>query len=162
MPEGNETTTENTTADVRASRVRATLLRAGIAGVMALAFVGAASLFEPGVSSASEDGSGITLPEGVSRDLPAVFYQVDSSSDLGRSLGEIKGRKFRIEIVAGRGGEEPTYRVLDADGNIVAEGLRADEVYSVDPDLTVDRMGDYPAEPSNSVGPLMLLTPATE
>jgi hypothetical protein len=128
---------------------------------MALAFVLVASLIEPGASRASELGGGIVLPDGVSRDLPAAFYKVDSSSDLGRSLGELDGRKFRIEIVSGRGGEPATYRLLDANGSIVAEGLRADEVYTVDPDLTIDRMGDFPElDTPMTGGPLMLLEPA--
>ncbi len=145
------------------SRARTAILRAGIAGGMALAFVLAASLIEPGASRASESGGGVVLPNGVSRELPAVFYKVDSASDLGRSLGELDGRKFRIEIVSGRGGEPATYRLLDANGGVVAEGLRADEVYSVDPDLTIDRMGDYPElESSLTGGPLMLLDAAHE
>ncbi len=142
----------------RRSRARTAILRAGIAGGMALAFVLAASLIEPGASRASEQASSVVLPEGVSRDIPAIFYQVDSSSDLGRSLGELDGRKFRIEIVSGRGGEPETYRVLDANGSVVADGLRANEVYSVDPDLTIDRMGDFPELESTLTGePLMLL-----
>lgn len=141
------------------SRVRATLVRAGIAGSMALAFVFVASVLEPGASRASEHGLTVALPDGVSRDLPEAFYIVDSTSDLGRSLGELRGRKFRVEVVAGQRGEEPTYRVLDADGRIVADNLRAHEVYTVDPDLTVDRMGDYPADSGSPMpsGPLMLL-----
>ncbi len=140
------------------SRARTAILRAGIAGGMALAFVLAASLIEPGASRASEAGGTIVLPNGVSRDLPEIFYKVDSSSDLGRSLGELDGRKFRIEIVSGRGGGPATYRVLDANGSIVADGLRDNEVYSVDPDLTIDRMGDFPElDAPMTGGPLMLL-----
>jgi hypothetical protein len=143
------------------SRARTALIRAGVAGGMALAFVLVASLIEPGASRASELGGGIVLPDGVSRDLPAAFYKVDSSSDLGRSLGELDGRKFRIEIVSGRGGEPATYRLLDANGSIVAEGLRADEVYTVDSDLTIDRMGDFPElDTPMTGGPLMLLEAA--
>lgn len=159
-------TTENvpqTTPSGQTSRVRSTLVRAGIAGGMALAFVVVASVIEPGASRASQGGLTVPLPEGVSRDIPDVFFVVDSTSDLGRSLGELRGRTFRVEIVAGQGGEEPTYRVLDADGNVIADNLRAHEVYSVDPNLTIDRMGDFPESTREiTSGPLMLLEPARD
>ncbi len=145
------------------SRARATLVRAGIAGGMALAFVFVASVLEPGASRASEGGLTVALPDGVSRDLPDAFYVVDSTSDLGRSLGELRGRKFRVEIIAGQNGEEPIYRVLDADGRVIADNLRAHEVYSVDADLTIDRMGDFPESTREMTsGPLMLLEPARD
>lgn len=163
MPMPTENVPENVQMG-QASRVRSTLVRAGIAGSMVLAFVFVASVLEPGASRASEQGLTIALPEGVSRDLPEAMYIVDSSSDLGRSLGELRGRKFRVEVVAGRNGEEPTYRVLDADGRVIAADLRAHEVYSVDADLTVDRMGDYPEGSGDLMpsGPLMLLETARD
>jgi hypothetical protein len=162
MPNTTENVPQNTPSG-QASRVRSTLIRAGIAGGMALAFVFVASVLEPGASRASEGGLTVALPEGVSRDIPDVFYVVDSTSDLGRSLGELRGRTFRVEIVAGQNGEEPTYRVLDADGNVIADNLRAHEVYSVDPNLTIDRMGDFPESTREMTsGPLMLLEPARD
>jgi hypothetical protein len=161
MPQIPENNLPQSAEHSHQSRARTALVRAGVAGGMALAFVLAASLIDPGASRASELDGGIALPDGVSRDIPAIFYKVDSSSDLGRSLGELDGRKYRIEIVSGRGGEPATYRLLDANGSIVAEGLRDDEVYSVDPDLTIDRMGDYPELDSPMTGgPLMLLETA--
>lgn len=158
MPQITENNLHSTPDHYQRSRARTTLVRVCVAGGMALAFVLAASLFEPGASRASERGGAIVLPDGVSREIPAIFYKVDSSTDFGRSLGELDGRKFRVEILSGRGGEPVTYRLLDANGSIVAEGLREDEVFTVDPDLTIDRMGDFPMlDAPMTVGALMLL-----
>jgi len=165
MPQPTENVTDRGPSG-SPSRARVALLRAGLAGGFALAFVFLASRIDPSASRASESaGLTFTLPDGVSTDIPSVFYEVNSSSDLGRSLGELRGRKVRVEIVSGRGGAEPTYRVLDADGRVLADGLRADEVYTVDPDLTIDRMGDYPELDESAatvVGPLMLLDAGRE
>lgn len=144
------------------SRARVAVLRACAAGGMALAFVLVASLIEPGASRASERSVGVVLPDGVTRDVPAAFLRVDADSDLGRSLGALHGRRYTVEVVAGRGGEPATYRVLNADGAIVADGLREEEMYSVDPDLTIDRMGDYPETPRDLPGALMLLDASRE
>lgn len=129
------------------SRLRSTLVKVGVASGMAGAFVLVAMLAEPGRSSASQ---GVSLPDASLSTQPAV--QSGARADLAGLLGEMRGRTYRIEVVSGRG--EPTYRVLAADGRVLAEGLRADEVYTIDEHLTVDRFGDAP-ELMN--GPLMLL-----
>lgn len=120
-------------------------MRVCVGGAMAGAFVLVAMLAEPGRSSANQ---GVALPDAGAA-LPPSSQQI---TDLRGLLGEMTGRGFRIEVVSGKG--EPTYRVLTGDGRVVAEGLRIDEVYTVDENLTVDRFGDYPGVLNE---PLMLL-----
>lgn len=138
-------------------RVRSLIVRVSVAGGMAAAFVLVALLAEPGRSSASQ---GVTLPDRTLTTPSRAGNQVD----LQGLLGELRGRMYRVEIVAGAG--EPTYRVLTGSGTVLAEGLRADEVYTIDEHLTIDRFGDGPLPdptgtgvgmPGLLGGPLMLL-----
>jgi hypothetical protein len=150
-------TTENIeqgSSNTHASRMRSTLCRVGLAGGAALVFVLAASLIDPDPSRASQGSLSVALPDGVSIEIPAELRRVDATTDVGRSLGELRGRTRRVEIIAGRAGAPPTYRVVDAHGNVLADNLHADEVYTVDPDLTIDRMGDYPDAGEGDAMPL--------
>lgn len=144
---GGVPVTVSAPAPASRARLRATLVKVGVASGMAGAFVLVAMLAEPGPSSASQ---GVSLPDASLATAPPI--QPEARRDLAGLLGEMRGRTYRIEIVSGRG--EPTYRVLTGDGRVLAEGLRADEVYTVNEHLTVDRFGDAP-ELMN--GPLMLL-----
>ncbi|MFG0274152.1 MAG: hypothetical protein ACF8QF_03755 [Phycisphaerales bacterium] len=121
-------------------RIPRILMRVGVAGALAGAFVAAALLVEPSPSPAGNARS-MDAPA----DLDAETEATDEQAPDRVSLGALEGLEHSLLIHATP--EGPRYTLLDPLGNPIATDLPADEVYRVHPDADVDRM---------IAGPLML------
>jgi hypothetical protein len=125
-----------------ARRVPRILMRVGVAGGLAGAFVAAALLVEPSPSPAGS-ARPIDAPADADPTNPDAVAGEQPSDRV--SLGSLLGLEHSLLIHATP--EGPRYTLLDPLGNPIATDLAGDEVYRVHPDADVDRM---------IAGPLML------
>jgi hypothetical protein len=132
--------------------------RVGIGAVGVAVFLFAASIFNPALSSASDD----PVP-GVMKLTPRQTAEVIDGL-LRRehpkhwpSLGMMEGADYLILMYGSPRG--PSYTVCSRYGDVLEQDLSADDVYRSFPDLNIPGMRLEPGESGGST-PLMLADPA--
>ncbi|TVQ65439.1 MAG: hypothetical protein EA379_00105 [Phycisphaerales bacterium] len=115
-----------------AAPARSRVLRAGSRVLVALLAAGLFVMFARGIDPA--DSSAVSTGV-LSEHAPATVADFVNAG----LLGQIESSGYTVRILA-TNDDEPVYTVLDANGVILGERLRADEVYHVAPGLDINRM----------------------